>query len=107
MVGAALTTAGATLLLRWTAGPVMEAFEEPVAVIVALTVLAFFLPSFFAGVPAPVPAKIAATADPSRSGRALGAIFAAGAIGAIAGTLAGFIRRVSANCFIVFSHSTR
>ena len=92
MVGAALTTAGATLLLRWSAGPVMEAFEEPVAVIVALTVLAFFLPSFFAGVPAPVLAKIAATADPSRSGRALGAIFAAGAIGAIAGTLAaGFL----------------
>ena len=56
-----------------------------------LTTLVFFLPSTFAGIPAPVLARIAVDAA-ARPGRALGAIFAAGAIGAIAGTLlAGFL----------------
>jgi MFS family permease len=53
--------------------------------------LAFFLPSFFAGVPAPVLAQIAVTTQED-SGPALGAMFASGAVGAIAGTLlAGFV----------------
>lgn len=56
-----------------------------------LCTVVFFLPSLFAGVPAPVLAQIAVT-GPGKSGHALGAIFAAGAIGAIAGTLlAGFV----------------
>jgi predicted membrane-bound spermidine synthase len=54
--------------------------------------VAFFTPSFFAGIPAPVLAQISVAAQPDASGRALGAMFAAGAIGAIAGTLlAGFV----------------
>ena len=53
----------------------------------------FFLPSFFAGVPAPVLAQIAVTSSvEGQQGRALGAMFASGAVGAIAGTLlAGFV----------------
>jgi spermidine synthase len=92
IAAAALTTGGAVFLLRWTAGPLVGAVPSPVGAIVALTGAVFFLPSFFAGVPAPVLAQVAVNADPARSGRALGAMFAAGALGAIAGTLlAGFV----------------
>jgi MFS family permease len=92
LAGAALTTAGAVFLLRWTAGGVIAALDHPLAAITALTALVFFLPSFFAGIPAPVLARIAVTAQPARAGHALGAMFAAGALGAIAGTLlAGFL----------------
>ncbi|MAS03384.1 MAG: spermidine synthase [Ahrensia sp.] len=88
MAGAALTAAGATFILRWSAGPVIGGFGHPIASITALTMLAFFPPSFFAGIPAPVLAHVAVAAKPERAGRALGAMFAASAIGAIAGTLA-------------------
>ncbi len=92
LLGAALTTAGAIVLLRWSAGAVITFLDRPLAAITALTALVFFLPSFFAGIPAPVLTKVAVEARPSHSGRALGAMFAAGALGAIAGTLlAGFL----------------
>lgn len=91
MIAAACTTAGATLLLRAVADPVIETLQHPLAAITALSTLAFFLPSLFAGVPAPV-LTVAAMRDSDQSERALGAMFAAGAIGAIAGTLlAGFL----------------
>ncbi len=91
MVAAACTTAGATLLLRAFAGPVVEAFTHPLAAITTLSALAFFLPSLFAGVPAPI-LTVAAMRGRDRSEQALGAMFAAGAVGAIAGTLlAGFL----------------
>ncbi|MBU4527168.1 MAG: fused MFS/spermidine synthase [Hoeflea sp.] len=91
MIAAACTTAGATLLLRATADPVLNNLQHPLAAITALSTLAFFLPSLFAGVPAPV-LTVAAMRDRDQSERALGAMFAAGAIGAIAGTLlAGFL----------------
>jgi predicted membrane-bound spermidine synthase len=48
--------------------------------------------SLFAGVPAPVLTQVAVAQRADRSGRALGAMFAAGAVGAIGGTvLAGFV----------------
>ncbi|WP_433989414.1 Polyamine aminopropyltransferase (plasmid) [Pseudoseohaeicola sp. NH-UV-7] len=91
MIAAACATAGATLLLRALAGPVIETLLHPLAAITALSMLAFFLPSVFAGVPAPV-LTVAAMRGRDRSERALGAMFAAGAIGAIVGTLAaGFL----------------
>jgi predicted membrane-bound spermidine synthase len=91
MIAAACTTAGATLVLRAFAGPVVEAFAHPLAAITTLSVLAFFLPSLFAGVPAPV-LTVAAMRDRERSEQALGAMFASGAVGAILGTLlAGFL----------------
>ncbi|MDP5085624.1 MAG: fused MFS/spermidine synthase [Yoonia sp.] len=91
MVAAALTTAAATLLLRAFAGPIIAAFPHPLVAITALSTLAFFLPSLFAGVPAPV-LTVAAMRGRAQSERALGAMFASGAIGAIFGTLlAGFL----------------
>ncbi|MEW9920646.1 fused MFS/spermidine synthase [Marimonas sp. MJW-29] len=90
LLAGAAATAGAVVLLPAIAGPVLAALANPVWSITALTGLVFFLPSFFAGVPAPVLTKIAVTRA-SRTGPALGAMFAAGAVGAIAGTLlAGF-----------------
>lgn len=91
MVAAALATAAASLLLRATAGPVLNSLAHPIAAITALSTLAFFLPSLFAGVPAPI-LTVAAMRGRDQSERALGAMFAAGAMGAIAGTLlAGFL----------------
>ena len=91
LVAAAITTALAGMLLRLGAGPVLAMTENPLWAITLLCTLAFFAPSFFAGVPAPVLAQIAVSRA-EQSGRALGAMFAAGAIGAIAGTLlAGFL----------------
>jgi predicted membrane-bound spermidine synthase len=91
MVGAAASTAGAALMLRWVAGPVLETVVDPMVAITTMTALVFFLPSLFAGVPAPVLAVVAMRGR-TQSERALGAMFAAGAVGAIVGTLlAGFI----------------
>ncbi|MGP6088884.1 fused MFS/spermidine synthase [Antarctobacter jejuensis] len=91
LFGAALTTALAAQALRLTAGPILDAAPGPVWGIAGLTLAAFFLPSFFAGAPAPVLTR-AALAIGAAQGRALGAMFAAGAVGAIAGTLlAGFL----------------
>lgn len=92
MAAAAVSTGLAVFLLRGSAGPVLQTFASPIAAIVTLTAAAFFLPSFFAGIPAPVLAHLSVTGSPERAGQALGAMFAAGAIGAIAGTLAaGFL----------------
>ncbi|MGF1658199.1 MAG: fused MFS/spermidine synthase [Rubrimonas sp.] len=91
MAGAAISTAAATLLLREASGPVLQTLTHPLAAITTLTAAAFFLPSLFAGVPAPILA-VAAMRGRAQSERALGAMFAAGAVGAIAGTLlAGFL----------------
>lgn len=91
LIGAALTTALAVGLLRWIAGPVLAGIDDPVWSIVVLCGAVFLLPSLFAGVPAPVLAQIGIETGRD-SGKALGALFAAGAIGAIAGTLlAGFV----------------
>ena len=92
LIAAAVSTAGALLLLRLIGGPILSAVEHPVWSIVLLTSGVFFLPSLFAGVPAPVLAQIAVMRENVQSGRSLGAMFAAGAVGAIAGTLlAGFV----------------
>ncbi|MEX5728344.1 hypothetical protein Ga0609869_001697 [Rhodovulum iodosum] len=91
MVAAACATAGASLLLRAASGPVLSTFAHPLAAITVLSSLVFFLPSLFAGVPAPVLA-VAAMRGRTQSERALGAMYAAGAAGAIGGTLlAGFV----------------
>jgi spermidine synthase len=91
LLAAALSTGLAVVVLQSIAGPVLGAVTHPLWAIIALCTGAFFLPSLFAGVPAPVLAQIGANTAPD-SGRALGALFAAGAIGAIAGTLlAGFV----------------
>lgn len=52
LAGAALTSGIAVFLLRWLAAPAIAALDNPLAAIIVLTMLAFFLPSFFAGIPA-------------------------------------------------------
>lgn len=90
LAAAAVTTALASFALRASAEPVLTAFPEPVWGITGLTLAAFFLPSLFAGIPAPLLTQVSLS-GPSRQGQALGAMFASGAIGAIVGTLlAGF-----------------
>jgi predicted membrane-bound spermidine synthase len=92
VLAAAITTAGALLALRFVADAVLESVDDPILAIVAITFGVFFLPSLFAGVPAPVLAHIAVSDQQEGAGRALGTMFAAGAFGAIAGTLlAGFL----------------
>lgn len=91
MVAAAVSTAAATLVLRVAAEPALGSITNPLAAITTIAALAFFLPSLFAGVPAPVLAVVAMR-HTTQSERALGAMFAAGAAGAILGTLlAGFL----------------
>ncbi len=91
VLAAAVTTAGAVLALRLFAEYLLDAIDDPVWGIVSITFGVFFLPSLFAGVPAPVLAHIAVWDKQESAGRSLGAMFAAGAIGAIVGTLlAGF-----------------
>jgi len=91
MIAAACATASASLILRAVAGPVLGAISQPLAAITLLSSLVFFLPSLFAGIPAPVLA-VAAMRRRSHPERALGAMYAAGAVGAIGGTLsAGFL----------------
>ncbi len=92
VLAAAVTTASALLALRYVADAVLGSVDDPVLAIVAITFGVFFLPSLFAGVPAPVLAHIAVSDQQEGAGRALGTMFAAGAFGAIAGTLlAGFL----------------
>ena len=92
MAGAALFTASALFILRWAAALILPRTENPLMAIILITSLVFFIPSFMAGIPAPVLARIAVLKDERGAGRALGGIFAAGAFGAIAGTLAaGFV----------------
>ena len=92
ILAAALTTAVAVQLLYAIASPVMTAGLGTVSTIVILSMGVFFLPSLFAGVPAPVLSHVAVSTASNGAGRALGAMFAAGAIGAIGGTLlSGFL----------------
>ena len=92
MLGAGVTTAAALFMLRFGADLILPLTQNQIVAIVGLCTVAFFVPSLFAGIPAPVLAQISVDTTPDQSGRALGAMFAAGAIGAIGGTLlAGFV----------------
>ena len=92
LMAAAATTAVAVFALHQLSQAALELFSNPVIEVVALTTAVFFLPSLFAGVPAPVLAQLAVSDKGRQSGRALGTMFAAGSIGAIFGTLlAGFL----------------
>lgn len=92
MALAALTTALTLLLLRAVAQGVISGVSSAGAAILVLACVITFLPSFFAGIPSPVLARTLVGLEPGKEGIALGAIFAAGSFGAIAGTLAaGFV----------------
>jgi len=89
---AGVSAALSLVLIRVLSGPVIALALSPVPTIIVITGALFFLPSFFAGIPSPVLTKLAIENNRHVMGRVLGAFYAAGAIGSIAGTLAaGFI----------------
>jgi len=91
-MAAAVSTAAIVFIVRQSAAIALPMFETQVPAILVLTTLAFFVPSFCAGIPAPVLTQIAIDLDPAKSASRLGTMFAAGAIGAIFGTLgSGFL----------------
>ncbi len=88
---AAATTLGA-LGLAYGVGPVAGRGE--IAWLAALAALAvpFAAPALFAGIVKPIATKLAIERAPARAGRVIGLMYAAGAAGAVAGTLAtGFV----------------
>lgn len=88
----AVSTAASLILIRILSAPIINLALTPVPTIVLLTSALFFLPSFLVGIPSPVLTKLAIAADPARTGRIVGNMFAAGALGSIVGTLAaGFL----------------
>jgi predicted membrane-bound spermidine synthase len=88
-------------LLHWLNGLVLSFEVTPVLATLALATPAFFLPSLFAGVIAPLITQLALQLDRKHSGRVLGRIYALGAMGSIAGTL------ISGYLFIGFLGTTR
>lgn len=75
-------------LLRVIAGPLLSGGTPPIVAIVTLAVALFLLPSLFVGIVSPILTKLALDAAPGQPGRVLGRMYALGAVGSIAGTLA-------------------
>jgi spermidine synthase len=80
-------------VLRLAAGAFGVDGADPIAAILVLATAGFFAPSLFVGMVSPIATKLAVDdAPPGEVGRVLGRMFALGAFGAIAGTLAaGFL----------------
>jgi MFS family permease len=85
---AAATSLMCLPLLRALAGPILASGLGAVPAVVLLTTLLFLLPSLFVGIVSPVLTKLAVDAAPGHSGHAIGRMYALGALGSIAGTLA-------------------
>ncbi|MCC0053869.1 MAG: fused MFS/spermidine synthase [Rhodobiaceae bacterium] len=88
LIGAGAFTLAAIAVLPGVSEFLLTRFDTAVGGITALALSAFFLPSVAAGIPSPLIAAGLVEAQPERKGRALGGLFAAGAVGSIAGTLA-------------------
>lgn len=88
LVGAALSSVAALILIRLLSGPILSMNVGAVPTILLLTTLLFFLPSLFVGIPSPVLTKLAIDENPDLIARTLGAFYAVGALGSIIGTLA-------------------
>jgi spermidine synthase len=93
LVAAAISTAASLVLIRHVAPAAIALDMGAVPTVLAVTLLLFFLPSFFVGIPSPVLTKLAIdVTEPQHTGRTIGAFYATGAIGSILGTLvAGFV----------------
>ncbi|WP_099865719.1 fused MFS/spermidine synthase [Pararhizobium haloflavum] len=92
MALAAMTTAFAPQLLAAVAQPVIGASGTALTAIVLLATIIFFVPSLAVSVPSAPFAKLLIGLTGERSGPWLGALFAAGSLGAIGGTVAaGFL----------------
>jgi predicted membrane-bound spermidine synthase len=85
---ASMSSLAVLVLLRLLSGPLLSAELTPVLAIVLLAAALFLLPSLFVGIVSPILTKLAVDASPGRHGEAIGRMYALGAVGAIAGTLA-------------------
>ncbi len=85
---AGVTSLTSLLLIRWLSGPILGAGFGPLASITILAAALFFLPVVFAGIVAPILTRLALDLAPESHGRVLGQMYALGALGSIAGTLA-------------------
>ena len=89
---AAVTTLACLPLIRLVSPLVITAELHPVTEIVLLTSALFLLPSLFVGTLSPILTKLSVDTLPRDPGRAIGQMFAVGAVGSIAGTLvAGYL----------------
>jgi spermidine synthase len=77
----------ALILLRLVARPLLAVGLSPILAIVLLASVLFLLPSLFIGIVSPILTKLAVD-DAPEPGRAIGRMYALGALGSIAGTLA-------------------
>jgi spermidine synthase len=90
---ASISTAASLVLIRWVAPAAIALDMGAVPTVLTVTLLLFFVPSLFVGIPSPVLTKLSIDAiEPQETGRTIGAFYAIGAIGSIVGTLAaGFV----------------
>ena len=93
LLAAGFSTAASLIIIRTVVPVLIAQGWSSVPTVLAVTLVLFFLPSLFVGIPSPVLTKLAVDAStPGRAGRTIGAFFAVGAVGSIIGTLAaGFI----------------
>lgn len=88
---AAAAALASLVLLRLVALPLLAAGLSPILAIVLLAAILFLLPSLFIGTVSPVLTKLAVD-EAIEPGRAIGRMYALGALGSIAGTLsAGYL----------------
>ena len=86
---AGVSSLASLVLLRVVSGLLLDAGLGPITFIILLTGALFFLPSLFVGIVSPILTKLALdAAGPLGVGRIIGRMFALGALGSIAGTLA-------------------
>lgn len=79
-------------LVRTVSTNLVASGMGPIAIVVALTMILFFMPSLLVGIVSPIATKVAIDDRPNETGRVLGRMFAIGAFGSIIGTLsAGYI----------------
>lgn len=85
---AAVSSLASLVLLRLVSGALLGGGLSPISAIVLLTGALFFLPSLFVGIVSPILTKIAVETGSHGPGRIIGRMYAVGALGSIAGTLA-------------------
>ncbi len=76
------------ILLRSLSTPILASGLGPVPAIILLTAVIFLLPSLCVGIVSPILTKLAVDDAPGDHGRVIGRMYALGAVGSIAGTLA-------------------
>ncbi len=87
-----LFTLAILFLLRPAASTVMSATDNPLIAVLSLSLIVFLPPAIIGGIPAPIITRIGIALDRENEGPVLGRLYAAGALGAIAGSLAaGFL----------------